>query len=144
MTHIFGQKKKGFDYEFRQAVYAVIFSKVKKMVLTVKNSQGMYFLPGGGLKINEGDHDCLKRELLEETGYTIEIKDFIGHARQYFFSRKNEPFLGDGYFYLAELLNKRQKPIEEDHFVSWIEIEEAQNILFHDYHRWAVGEVVRR
>ncbi len=112
MTHIFGQKKKGFDYEIRQAVYAVIFSKEKKRVLTVKNSQGMYFLPGGGLKRKEGDHSCLKRELLEETGYTIEIKDFIGHAFQYFFSRKNEPFLGDGYFYLAELLDKKQEPIE--------------------------------
>lgn len=144
VMHIFGQKKKGIDYEIRAAVYAVIFSKEKKMVLTVKNTEGMYFLPAGGMEKNVDDHSCLKRELLEETGYTIKIGTFIGHARQFFFSRNNEPLLGDGYFYFAELLDKNQEPVEEEHFVSSIEIEAVQKVLFHDYHRWAVREGLGR
>ncbi len=144
MTNLFGKMEEGFDYKIRRGVYAVIFNIEKNLLLTVRNPEGMYFLPGGGMKKNEAFHCCLIREVLEETGYSIVIGDFIGHAQQYFFSRKNEPFLGDAYFYLAELLEKRHEPIEKDHFLSWIEIEEAQNVLLHDYHRWAVGEVLRR
>ena len=144
MTGVFGKAEKGLDYQMRQGTYAVIFNKDQSTVLTVHNSRGAYFLPGGGIENNEDFHSCLKRELLEETGYSIAIGDFIGHAQQYFLSSKNEPLLGDSYFYLAELQGKKQKPVEEDHFLSWMDIDKLESILFHEHQRWAVREALRQ
>ncbi len=33
--------------------------------------------PGGGIQLNESATDCLKRELAEETGLTVDIKKFL-------------------------------------------------------------------
>ena len=144
MTRIFGKVEKGLYYQMRQGVYAVIFNEENNMILTVHNSNGAYFLPGGGLEGNEDFHQCLEREVLEETGYAILIGDFIGHAQQYFLSTKNDPFLGDSYFYLAELQGKKQEPIEEDHFVSWMDIDKLEGLLFHEHQGWAVREALRQ
>lgn len=143
MTRIFGRMEKELDYQMRQGVYAVIFNEDKSMILTVQNSDGAYFLPGGGIEENEDFHQCLTREVLEETGYSIVIRDFIGNAHQYFLSRNNKPYLGDGHFYITELVDKRQQPTEADHFTSWLEINKAENLLYHDYHHWAVKEGVK-
>lgn len=143
MTRIFGRIEKELEYQIRQGVYAVIFNEDKSMFLTVQNSNGAYFLPGGGIKENEDFRQCLEREILEETGYSILIRDFIGNAQQYFISRKNKPYLGEGHFYITELLNKKQQPTEVDHFTSWLEIHKAENRLYHDYHHWAVKEGAR-
>ncbi|MGM9950081.1 MAG: NUDIX hydrolase [Lysinibacillus sp.] len=144
VTRIFGKVEKGLDYRIRQGAYAVIFDEDKSMILTVHNSNGAYFLPGGGLEGNEDFHQCLEREVVEETGYTILIGHFIGHAQQYFLSSKNEPLLGDSYFYLAELQGKKQEPVEEDHFVSWIDIDRLESLLFHEHQSWAVRKGLRR
>ena len=82
--------------------------------------------------------------MLEETGYSIAIGDFIGHAKQYFLSSKNEPLLGDSYFFLAELQGKRQEPVEDDHFLCWVDINKLESLLFHEHQRWAVREALRQ
>ena len=143
MTGVFGKVEKGLDYQIRQGAYTVIFNTDRRMVLTVHNSRGAYFLPGGGLEKNEDFCRCLKRELLEEAGYAIRIRGFIGRAQQYFLSLKNEPILGDSYFYLAELQGEKQAPVEEGHFVSWIDIDKLESLLFHEHQRWAVREALR-
>ncbi len=45
---------------------------------------------------------------------------------RYFQSTKGEPLLNDGYFYLATLCNKIQEPIEDDHFIEWINTRERK------------------
>ncbi|MBS3679838.1 NUDIX domain-containing protein [Ornithinibacillus massiliensis] len=137
---IFGEKKAGLDYLLRKGVYAVIFNTTGDKVLTVYTSRGDYFLPGGGIEKDESFQECLHREILEETGYSVSIGSFIGEANRYFQSTKNEPILNEGYFYLAALLNKLQEPIEEDHFMKWIDINDVEELLFHEHHCWAVYE----
>jgi 8-oxo-dGTP diphosphatase len=48
--------------------------------------------------------------------------------------------LSYGYFYLAQLLNKVQEPIEDDHYLKWISVENIEELLFHEHHVWAVKE----
>ncbi|WP_222619104.1 NUDIX hydrolase [Ornithinibacillus hominis] len=140
MIRVFGEKKADLDYQIRKGVYAVIFNTTKEKVLTVYTSRGHYFLPGGGIEKDESFQECLHREMLEETGYSVSIGSFIGEAKRYFQSTKNEPLLNEGYFYLAALLDKLQEPIEEDHFIKWVDIHDVQELLFHDHHCWAVYE----
>lgn len=140
----FGEKVDGPDYQVRKGVYAVIFNDARDKVLTVHNSRGHYFLPGGGIENDESYQECLEREMLEETGYKISIDTFIGDVKRYFQSSKNEPLINEGYFYLAKLLEKIQEPIEDDHFIKWIDIDSVNGQLFHEHHCWAVYQTLSR
>ncbi|WP_430789617.1 GNAT family N-acetyltransferase [Virgibacillus flavescens] len=139
---IFGDKIAGLDYRYRKGVYAVIFNAAKDKIAIIRGSRGKYFLAGGGVENNENDAECLERELLEETGYEIEIGTFIGRAQRYFHSTRNEPILSDGYFFLAKLKSKVQEPIEEDHFLEWVTAETVPNLLESDNQVWAVKEAI--
>ncbi|WP_414051414.1 NUDIX hydrolase [Macrococcus animalis] len=138
MNNYFGEKLDGLKYEQRKCVYAVIFNQVMDKLLVVKNGKGHYFLPGGGIEVDESHHECLEREMLEETGYSVSIDDYIGNAKRYFLSSKNEPLLNDGHFYLCTLLEKIAYPIDDDHEIVWIEINEIDQYLFHEHHIWAI------
>ncbi|WP_339171419.1 NUDIX domain-containing protein [Solibacillus sp. FSL R5-0691] len=137
---IFGEKLNGVNYELRKGVYAVIFSSTMNEVLTVQTSRGDYFLPGGGIEDSENHTECLEREILEETGYNGVIGSFIGNAKCFFLSTKEEPILNEGYFYFAQILKKTQDPIDDDHFIKWIETDKARDLLIHAHHNWAVNE----
>ena len=140
MVKVFGQKIDGLDYQIRKGVYAIVYNSTKDKVLTVQNSRGEYFLPGGGIENNENHQECLEREMLEETGYKVLIGTFIGNAISYFLSTKNEPLINYGYFYLVEFLDKSEQSIEDDHFTKWIDIDIVQDLLVHDHHNWGVKE----
>ncbi|RAI82670.1 NUDIX domain-containing protein [Macrococcoides goetzii] len=141
---IFGEKIENLNYKNIPSVYAVILNNAKEKVLTVRNGKGHYFLPGGGIENNESDQECLERELLEETGYSVSIGNYIGNAKQYLMSSKNEPILNDGNFYICILLEKINNQSEEDHEVVWLKIDEFEHLLFHDHHIWAVNESLYR
>ncbi|TWT28397.1 NUDIX hydrolase [Planomicrobium sp. CPCC 101110] len=134
----FGEQAEGVDYHLRKGVYAVIFNAAKDKVATVKTPKDRYFLPGGGIEEKELPEECLRRELLEETGYAIAVGSFIGTAMRFFHSRKNGPMLNDGYFYLATLKEKVQEPTETDHILTWLPIARLQELLVHEHHYWAV------
>ncbi|CAN7549385.1 NUDIX hydrolase [Rossellomorea sp. LjRoot5] len=138
--NVFGEKVPGMDYQKRKGVYAVIFHHEKDKILTVRNETGHYFLPGGGIERNESHVECLQRELMEETGYSVSIGSYIGNAMCYFVSKKGDPLLGEGHFYLVELNEKTQKPMEDDHVPVWMGRKDAKRLLIHEHHYWAIEE----
>lgn len=144
MKEVFGEKIDGIDYGIRKGVYAVIFNTKKEKVMTVQNGRGHHFLPGGGIENDESHFNCLEREMLEETGYEVFIGSYIGNAMRYFQSTKGEALLSDGYFYLADLSDKVQEPIEAEHYIEWIDIERADQLLIHEHHYWAVKNGLNR
>lgn len=136
---VFGSKINGVNYKVRRACYAVIFDSTKEKIAVVQTSRGHYFLPGGGIEGAETPVECLRRELLEETGFEISIGSIIGRAKRYF-RTPFESILNDAYFYRAELLSKTQEPIEDDHILGWISVEGIKESLFHEHQSWAVLE----
>jgi 8-oxo-dGTP diphosphatase len=135
---VFGEKIANLDFKRRTGCYAVVLDDTNQKVAVVLTSNGNLFLPGGGREGSETLEACLRREMLEETGYEVKIGPFIGQAERYFLSAINEPLLNDAYFYLAELVNKIQEPIELDHQLKWIPVQDAAKLLFHEHHAWAV------
>lgn len=140
---IFGEKMEGLSYKLRKGVYAVIFNSSNDKIAVVRTADGKYFLLGGGVENNESHQDCLTREIIEEAGYEVIIGTYIGTSMRYFLSAKNEPMISDGYFYLAQLREKVQEPIEDDHFLEWVNVKEVEELLFHEHQVWAVKEGVK-
>jgi 8-oxo-dGTP diphosphatase len=142
MDKFFGEKIKGYEYRPRQAVYGIIFDNTKEELVTVQTPDGYYWLPGGGIEGKENHHTCLRRELLEETGYEIEITGFVGRAKQYFITSNEDYVANEGNFYLAHLLTKVSEPIEDDHIIRWVPVEHVEEILYHQHQAWAVKKAL--
>lgn len=143
-SQIFGEKIGGLHYTVRNAVYGVIFNEVKDQVLVVKINNGHYFLPGGGIEKNEMPIECLKRELLEETGFHITVPSIIGRAINHFISLNNVPIINDALFFKVSLLNKVQAQLETDHHPEWVNIQDIDDIFVHDHQKWAVKEALKK
>lgn len=141
----FGEKQVGKEYIRRPAVYCLMFDRQKEKIAIIQTSDGKYFLPGGGIENNETHKECLKREALEEMGMDIEIGRFVGCAQRYFYSTNEyKYYLSEGYFYLCDTGRQISKPIEEDHFLKWIEPSYAKENLFHEHQSWAVNEALKQ
>lgn len=128
-------------HKIRVSSRAIIIDNDK--ILLNKFGDGVYYnFPGGGIEENETALEAVVRELLEETGYSIEVENHV-------FTFEYEPshcdsFEGNNHhisiFFRCKLLNdKIQKPTEVDvnpdnpkliakHV--WIPITELNNIPF--------------
>lgn len=142
LERTFGEGSENIQYKHRAGVYAVIFDG-KGNIAAVNTPEG-YFLIGGGIEEGETHIECLKRECLEETGYDIEVKDFICKGNKYFYSKSlSRYFYLICYFYITELKGKIKEPVEPDHEFVWIAINDIEEKLFFEHHIWAVNEALR-
>jgi len=118
--------KKGIAYRFRASAYGIVINEDDEVALILLN--GGYYLPGGGIDDKESPHEALKREWLEETGYEIDVKQWICDESLYIFRNGMERCYY-GKFYLATLTGARGKKIEDDHELVWVKISKALEIL---------------
>lgn len=141
---IFGEKKEGLPYHNRVGIYAIILDHQTQRILLIHHQSGQYFLPGGGLDEGETFEGCLKRELLEETGFSINIGTYIGEAKKYHLAHGVTPTLSHAHFFAASLLEKIQDPTEVEEEAIWVPIEDYREYLFHEHQAWAVEQQLRK
>ena len=124
-------------YKERKCVYAILYDNDGNIAIT---NDGKYFFFGGGKEGKEKDIETLEREMLEETGYTInkiELFDKI-ISYEYNLSRGNLKIVAT--IYLAKLDKKVVEPIEKDHPILWGKPEEYINKMYHEYQRVILKE----
>ena len=88
-TITMGEKFEG-KYSFRETCFGIV-RKDNKVLVVNKNNQ--YSLVGGGIEDKEMFEECLKREFLEESGYSIiKFKELV-HIDCYWLAANKYPML---------------------------------------------------
>lgn len=140
-THkVFGNKENAAYYD-REGAYLIPVDGEK--IGVIKTPRG-FFLLGGGIEENETDSDCIKRECIEETGFTCEIKGIIASAETYTHHSKIGYFHPIQRYYYGELKEKISQPTENDHTLVWVSYNEIKNHMYAEMQNWAIDELFIR
>lgn len=97
------------------------------------------FLPGGGIELGESPEDCVRRECLEEIGYTAHVGDLLCWGEEYLFAEKSGDYMHlTGHCFETVLGEKVQAPVEPDHTLIWVDPNTCADKMFLQYQAWAV------
>ena len=68
------------DYDTRLAAYALVVDDRERVLLALWNEgpEPEWTMPGGGVELDETPAEGAVRELLEETGYDVELGPLLG------------------------------------------------------------------
>lgn len=134
-----GEKQAGVEYRKRMAAYAIVKRKENNKIAIAK-ANGYYFLFGGGIEKGETEIEALRREMLEETGYTIKNIRYFDKITAWADGIEKGPLDVTATVYVIELDKKIGEPIEKDHEIMWGKIEEYENKLYNEYQRYLLKE----
>lgn len=135
----FGNKVEGVEYNNRYGVYAIISDETISQIILVQAPNGAWFLPGGEIEKGEDHLSALKRELIEELGFTAQIGQYYGQADEYFYSsHRDKYFYNPAYLYEIVSFEKKQEPLEDFNHIAWFPIDEAILKLKRGSHKWGV------
>ena len=128
-TTLFGDKKSipKNKIVFRPGAYGIILHG-DKILLTNMKSTGKYVLPGGAIEPGETIEQALKREVFEETGIEIEIKQFVScEENNFYYDPEDKAWQVFAFIFLGEpksfaLTNDNNVPNDESNNPEWIEV----------------------
>ncbi len=134
MHKVFGIKEHAM-YIDREGAYLL---PIKNKKIGVVQTEKGYFLLGGGLNSGESKEECIKRECLEEIGYEALIKHELCSAESYL----EHPVIGHFHpiqtYFVGELTKKIQPPTETNHTLVWLDLNEANGMLYPEMQNWAI------
>ncbi len=138
MHKIFGVRENA-NYIDRTGVYLIPVNEGK--IGVVRTPKG-YFLLGGGLDSGESHEECIKRECLEEVGYTASVGNKVCSAEMYC----EHPTIGYFHpiqtYYVGELLEQVSVPVEDDHEFVWMDYSELMDNMYLEMQSWALRQCV--
>jgi len=133
---VFGIKEHK-NYIDRMGAYLIPFKDGK--VGVVRTTKG-YFLLGGGLDDGESDEECIKRECLEEIGYTVSVGNKVCSAEMYCEHSTIGYFHPIQTYYVGELLEQVDVPVEDDHEFVWMDYDDVVDNMHLEMQSWALKQ----
>lgn len=130
------QEAKDIRYEFREAARAIVFDTEGRIAILNVTKHGYHKLPGGGIEDGEDIALALRREILEEVGCEVEVREqTVGMTIE---QREEYAMLQISYCYLADVAGAKGEisltELEADNgfVLQWMSIEEAIDTLEKD------------
>lgn len=120
------------NVHFRPGTYAFVLNANDELLMIIDEKSGQWELPGGGLDIGEEIFESVVREVKEETGYDVKVKNehpiAVEKEMAYYISDKKYVH-GINFFFECELKSERQGSQNFDETenileVSWVSKED--------------------
>jgi len=127
-----------------RVVSSVIIKKENKILLikeVLESLKEYWIFPGGGVDFGETIIDAAKREVKEEIGLDIEIKEFLGFKEAIYPKYNYHTVI---FFFIAETLNDNISRIEKILDAKYFTVEEARNLSLVDSAKWALEEINKK
>lgn len=137
-----GNKIDGAKYTKRFASYVIVERDEDKKIAIA--TDGTYFLLGGGIENDETEIEALRREVIEEAGYSIKNIKYFDKVTAWADGVKRGPLDVTATVYVAQFDEKVMEPIEKTHEVLWVNPEDYRDKLFHEYQRYVLDEYIKR
>ena len=138
-----GSKEENIKYRKRPGAYAIIVNKDNDKIGIVTDGEDYFYL-GGGIENGETKLEALKREMIEEAGYSIKnIREFE-EVGSHIFAEDNGYLEIIASVYIAEFDKKIAEPIEKDHKVLWVTPEEYVSKMFREWQRYIMERFIER
>ncbi len=138
-TITLGEKFVNRKFDFRETCFGIC-ERYGKILLTKKTKKNEIAMVGGGIEQCETHEDCLKREFLEESGYTIESIDELCVVDCFWLAGGEWPMESLANFYVVKLSKKAEIPTEDGHEPVWVPIDEVENLLPLPYHKEGIRQ----
>ncbi len=139
-----GKKIDGVNYSKRPGSYVIVTRKNDKKIAIVLGDDSTYFFLGGGIENDESELEALKREVLEESGYSMKNINFFDKVSAWTDGVARGPLDITATFYIAEFDKKVTEPIEKDHHILWVNPDDYKDKLFHEYQRYILEEYINK
>ena len=142
-----GKKDENVEYRKRPGAYAIIVNKNDDKIGIVKviTDEGVEnFYLGGGIEEGETKLEALKREMIEEAGYTIKNIKELEEVGSYIFAEDHGYIEVIASVYIAEFDKKVAEPIEKDHNVIWVKPEEYVDKMFREWQRYIMEKFIEK
>lgn len=136
-----GNKVEGIQYTKRYGSYVIIEREEDKKIAIATDGKTDFFL-GGGIENDEIEIEALRREVIEEAGYSIKDIKYFDKVTAWADGLKRGPLDVTATFYIAKFDEKITEPIEKDHKVLWVNPNDYKYKLFHEYQRYIIEEYI--
>lgn len=136
-------REKNIQYKKRPGSYVIITRKTDNKIGLVTDGRDVFYL-GGGIEKNETELEALKRELIEESGYTITNIQEFDKVGSFIFAKEHGYLEVVANVYIAEFDKKIADPIEKDHVVLWVNAEDYIGKMCRDWQEYILKEFIQK
>lgn len=122
--------------DFRPGSYGLIMREDRLLMVRVR-ATGEWFLPGGGVEPGESVKEALVREVREEAGIDVVVKEFFCFRENFFYyDPAKRAFQGLCFFYVCEPVSHEPLPALEGHDPdegdpAWVDVAALRDDEYH-------------
>lgn len=133
-------KQAGIIYKKRCSTYAIIEVEDK---IAIVSAGGDYYLYGGGIEENEDEIEALRREMIEEAGYTLKKVKWFDRVKSYEYNETHGNLEIVATIYTAKLDKKVAEKVEEDHEMLWIEPSGCITRMYYKFQSYEIEKYLK-
>lgn len=137
-----GSKELNIEYKKREGAYAIIRRNEDDKIAIV--TDGDFFFLGGGIENGETEIDALRRELIEESGYTLRNINKLDSVGEFGYAEGKGYLEMISHVYVAEFDKKITEPIEKDHTVLWVNPKDYVGKMFREWQEYVLKQYIER